>query len=80
MSCPFTEDMLTVEKQTSRQADKGICITCIRFANSVYQGKPISLSTRPLVNQSTIEQVEYLRNQKSRNIYTQHTKRIKEHD
>ena len=80
MSRSFTGGMLTVEKQTSRQADKGICITCIRFANSVYQGKPISLSTRPLFNQSTIEQVEYLRKQKSRNIYTQHTKRIKEHD
>ena len=32
-------------------------------------------SARILLNPSTVEQVEYWRKQKSRNIYTQHTKK-----
>ena len=75
MSCSFTGDMLTVEKideQTSRQGN-------LHYLYKVCEQR-LSRKTNILVNPSTVEQVEYWRKQKSRNIYTQYTKRIKEHD
>lgn len=40
---------MSVDESISRQVNKEVCITCLKFANDDHQEELISLSTRQLV-------------------------------